>query len=309
MERRTIGPGLAALMFGAAVGTAGADERPDSGALVVEVRVFEIRRLNSDFSPIEQLSFLVDTDGANVQVSEWLATLARRIPDAYFAQLLTLGPAPATSEARWELRRADGRRGIRVRVYPPPPGTPAPQQAEEPRFRLDLDLLRPSGTAQEIRFQGPIEPGMTRMVSGLDFEIPLSRYMSWFREPGDLEARGRLYEKLRDRSTYLALGITFRAAEATSGPPVRLRPPEDPDLLQLRSPLIGAAEGAVSLRVALDEAGVVLHTEVLETTLPEVTPRVLGIVSSWRFPQAAGREGRLFFPIASVAGGPPNPSR
>ena len=143
------------------------------------------------------------------------------------------------------------------------------------------------------------------MVSGLDFEVPLSRYMSWFREPGDLEARGRLYETLRDRTIYLALGITFRVGEASPAPPVRLRPPEDPRLYQLRSPLIRSAAGTVNLRVVLDETGAVLHTEVLETTLPEVTPRVLGIVSGWRFPQAAGREGRLFFPIRSVAGGPP----
>ena len=285
----------------------GRTDRGGEAALVVEVRVFEIRRLNSDFSPIENLSFGVDTDGANVQVSAWLATLARRIPDAYFAQLLTLGPAPAGSEASWELRREDRRRAIRVRVYPAPPGAPDPPEAEGPRYWLDFDLLRPGGAAQSIRHQGPIKPGMTRMVSGLDFEIPLSRYLSWFREPGDIEARGKLYEKLRDRNVYLALGITFRVGEASPAPPVRLRPPEDPRLFQLRSPLIGAAEGSVSLRVVLDETGVVLHTEILETTLPEVTPRVLGIVSGWRFPQAAGREGRLFFPIRSVAGGPPNP--
>ena len=85
---------------------------------MVEVRVFEIRRLNSDFSPIEDLSFGVDSDATSVQVSEWLATLARRIPDAYFAQLLTFGPAPAAAEAKWEIRRQDGRRAIRMRVRP-----------------------------------------------------------------------------------------------------------------------------------------------------------------------------------------------
>ena len=286
-----------------------ADDRDGGEPLVVEVRVFEIRRLNSDFSPVEDLSFLVDTDGTSVQVSEWLATLARRIPDAYFAQLLTLGPAPAASEANWEVRRGDGRRGIRVRVRPTsrgtaPPSSPSDERsgAGEPpgRFLLDFGLLRGDTPAKEITLQGSIEPAMTRMVSGRDFEITLSRYLSWFREPGDLPAREELYESIRDQNIYLAFGITFRHAEPDPPLPVRLEPPEAPQLLDLRSPLVGNAEGALRLRVHLDEEGLVAHTEILETTLPEVTPRVLGIVSGWRFPQAAGREGRLFFPVRTV---------
>ena len=91
----------AGLLFAGSPAVAADDDAP----LIVEVRVFEVRRLNSDFSPIEDLSFLVNTDGSSVQVSEWLATLARRIPDAYFAQLLTLGPAPAESEAELEQSR------------------------------------------------------------------------------------------------------------------------------------------------------------------------------------------------------------
>lgn len=279
----------------------------EDSALVVEVRVFEVRRLNSDFSPIEDLSFLVNTDGSSVQVSEWLATLARRIPDAYFAQLLTLGPAPAGSEASWTVRRQDGRRAvgvhfrpaageIRSAAQPDPPETARPRS----RFRLGLDLLRGGDAAQEIRVQGPIEPGMTRMVSGREFEITLSRYLSWFREPGDLSAREELYESIRDRNVYLALGITFRRQEPAPALPVRLKPPEEPQFRELRSPLVGNAEGALRLRVHLDDRGQVAHTEILETTLPEVTPRVLGIVFGWRFPHAAGREGRLFFPVRTV---------
>ena len=313
MQRRASGLVFAALAFAAAAGTAAAalDGREDAGPLVVEVRVFEIRRLNSDFSPIEDLSFGVDSDGTSVQVSEWLATLARRIPDAYFAQLLTFGPAPAAAEAKWEIRRQDGRRAIRMRVRPAPADAPAsgpvsgrdPPEANGPpgRFRLDFDLLRTGTAAQEIKLQGPIAPGMTRMVSGLNFEIPLSRYLSWFREPGDLAARELLYESIRNRNIYLAFGITFRRLEGPAPPPaVRLRPPDDPRLRELRSPLVGNAEGILRLRVHLDEEGAVNHTEILEITLPEVTPRVLGIVSGWMFPQAAGREGRLFFPIRSV---------
>lgn len=276
--------------------------------LVVEVRVFEVRRLNSDFSPIEDLSFLVNTDGSSVQVSEWLATLARRIPDAYFAQLLTLGPAPAGSEASWTVRRRDGRRAVRARFRPVPDEPPsAGERADAPetgrpesRFRLDFDLLRGGASAQQISVQSAIEPGMTRMVSGLDFEITLSRYLSWFREPGDLPAREELYESIRDQNVYLAFGITFRRQDPAPALPVRLEPPEEPRFRELRSPLVGNAEGTLRLRVHLDDQGQVAHTEILETTLPEVTPRVLGIVFGWRFPHAAGREGRLFFPVRTV---------
>ncbi len=296
---------LVAGLLGAGVPAVAADG--EDAPLIVEVRVFEVRRLNSDFSPIEDLSFLVNTDGTSVQVSEWLATLARRIPDAYFAQLLTLGPAPAGSEASWQVRRRDGRRAVRVRFRPAadearsagaPPDTPE-TAPPEPRFRVDFDLLRGGTAAQGILVQAPIEPGMTRMVSGREFEIPLSRYLSWFREPGDLPAREELYESIRDQNIYLAFGITFRR-EKPAPPPVRLQPPEEPQFRELRSPLVGNAEGALRLRVHLDDEGLVAHTEILETTLPEVTPRVLGIVFGWRFPQAAGREGRLFFPVRTV---------
>lgn len=313
MKRCAAGLGaVAALLLGTPLPASGKGpaDQPEAAPLVVEVRVFEIRRLNSDFSPVEDLAFLVDTDGTSVQVSEWLATLARRIPDAYFAQLLTLGPAPAAAEANWEVRRGDGRRGIRLRIRPtsretPPPsspsGSPAAGDAPPPgRFRLDFGLLRGNVPAQEITVEGSIEPGMTRMASGRDFEISLSRYLSWFREPGDLPAREELYDSIRDQNIYLAFGITVRPAEPVPDLPVRLRPPEHPQLLELRSPLVGNAEGALRLRVNLDEEGRVAHTEILETTLPEVTPRVLGIVSGWRFPQAAGREGRLFFPVRTV---------
>ena len=305
MKRGAGGLFLAAgLLFAGSPAVAGDSE---DAPLAVEVRVFEVRRLNSDFSPIEDLSFLVNTDGSSVQVSEWLATLARRIPDAYFAQLLTLGPAPAGSETSWTVRRRDGRRAVRMRFRPTPdePRTAAAQpdvpEAPHPesRFRLALDLLRGGTAAQQIRVQGAVEPAMTRMVSGRDFEITLSRYLSWFREPGELPAREELYESIRDQNIYLAFGITFRRQEPAP-PPVRLRPPEEPQFRELRSPLVGNAEGALRLRVHLDAEGQVAHTEILETTLPEVTPRVLGIVFGWRFPQAAGREGRLFFPVRTV---------
>ncbi len=47
------------------------------------------------------------------------------------------------------------------------------------------------------------------------------------------------------------------------------------------------------LALTLDEEGAPEHIEVRETTLPEVVPRVLGIVGDWRFPESASRAGTL----------------
>ena len=280
--------------IGAAPGTAATDP-----GLVAEVRVFEIRRLNSDFSPLEGLSLPLDSDGVEVPASHWLATLARRIPDAYFAQLLTFGPlGAAVGETPEAILRRDGRT-VAVRVSRGgEPGNGAAGNGG--LFTVELALRRRSGTVLTMRREAAIEPGSTLVMSGRDFEISPTDYLTWFRAPGDLEARGDLYRKLRDHSIFLALGVTLRARSgAGDRPPLRLRPPTDPRLLDLDTSLVGAASGTVRLRVRLDDAGAPRHIEVLETTLPEVTPRVLGIVAGWRFPRAAGREGRLALSVAS----------
>lgn len=274
----------------------------EAAELVPVVRVFEIRRLNSDFSPLDGLSFRVDSDGAGVRVSDWLATLARRIPDAYFAQLLTLTPAEAAPGAGWEQTLRRGPRAIRVRVAPTPAG---PDQ----RFRVDFTLLRRAEPAQTIRREGAVRAGTTLMLSGRDFEIPLTRYLSWFREPGDREARGRLYQELRGRTIFLALGITFQPEASGARLPVRLRAPDDSRLAELQTSLVGETEGGMRLQVQLDDEGFAEHTEVLETTLPEVTPRVLGIASGWKFPHAAGKTARLAFRVRAVRERQPSPHR
>ncbi len=300
--RGRLGSAIALVAAVGLPGAAGSELAADSG-LAAEVRIFEVRRLSSDFSPIEGLSFRLASDGARVRTSDWLATLARRIPDAYFAQLLTLGPMRERSET---IRRRN-RRAVRLRLSPlgtEDPGTGAGHR----RFSVELALLRGTATVHTIRREGAVEAGTTLVMSGRDFEIPLSDYLSWFREPGGLEARGQLYERLRGHSIFLALGVSFRADEdraetdrAGAAPrhPIRLRAPADPHLLDLDNALVGRAKGTVRLRLRLDGEGAPEHTEVLETTLPEVTPRVLGIVSGWRFPQAAGREGRLRLTVAS----------
>lgn len=316
------GPGRA--LFGVAafvgvLGGAGAEGRTKEAVATapevpevpeVVVRVFEVRRVSADFSPLAGLEFRLDTDGRNAPMSSWLATLARRIPDAYFAQLSTLRPgAGAAARAREAVLRR-GRRTVRVRV-----GTGGAGDGDEgagagserpPEERFTLQLLLEGGRADPGPTLGrafALPPGRTAVFSGRDFEISPTDYLHWFREPRSLEERGRLYRRLRSRTIFLAVAVSRpeTAADTTpeGGPPIRLLPPEDPKLRELESPLVGAAAGTLRLGVRLDAEGAPRDPEILENTFPEVAPRVLGIVAGWRFPHAAGRQGRLHLRIES----------
>ena len=289
-----------------AAGVEAAASGPASPDLVV--RVFEVRRVNSDFGPLVGLRFTVDTDGRRVPVSSWLATLARRIPDAYFAQLLTLRPVPGAVAGVREATVRRGRRGVRVRVRPADAGEDAGGGGAE-AFEVELTLSGPNGRERTMRRAAAPAEGRTEVFTGRDLEITPSDYLSWFREAGGLEERERLYRRLRARTIFLALAVSRPPPpEPGAGPrplPVRLRPPDEPRLLELDSPLVGAASGILRLSVRVDEDGAPRDPQILESTFPEVAPRALGIVAGWRFPQAAGREGRLDLRLGSPARGAP----
>ena len=55
--------------------------------LVVDVRLYEARSASPDFRVMEKLSFFVDTEGKGVSESQWLATIARQVPEAFLATL------------------------------------------------------------------------------------------------------------------------------------------------------------------------------------------------------------------------------
>lgn len=312
-RRRGSGGRLAACALALATGGAAGAEETVPAAPGVVVRVFEVRRVSSDFSPLEGLEFALDSDGRGAPMSSWLATLARRIPDAYFAQLLTLRPiGGGEAEAREAVLRRENR-ALRVRVGPapvgsadrdgrgagpedaPPPGELADELADE--LTLELALLGGGGDpGPRMRRAFALPPGRTVVFSGRDFEVSATDYLHWFREPRGLEERGRLYRRFRSRTIFLAVAVSRPEAadpDPEALPPVRLRPPDDPRLRELESPLVGAAAGTLRLSVRLDAEGAPRDPEILENTFPEVAPRVIGIVSGWRFPRAAGREGRL----------------
>ena len=325
---------LGVAAFAGAVGGAGAEGRTREAVSTapevpevpeVVVRVFEVRRVSADFSPLEGLEFALDTDGRGAPMSSWLATLARRIPDAYFSQLLTLRPdAGAAAEAREAVLRR-GSRAVRVRVgigggtgdregVGAGPEEPSAEEVDpklDPGLDAELDLelaleLASEGGGTEpgptMRRSFALPPGRTTVVSGRDFEISPTDYLHWFREPRNLDERGRLYRRFRSRTIFLAVAVSRPETDGAAAeplPPLRLRPPEDPRLRELESPLVGAAAGTLRLAVRLDAEGAPHDPEILENTFPEVAPRVLGIVAGWRFPRAAGRQGRLHLRLES----------
>ncbi len=260
------------------------------------VRVFEVRRINSDFGPIEELSFRLENDGSRVQPSQWLATLARRVPEGFLAQLLSLRPARVGGDGAsiWEGSRSRGRRGVRVRIEDHPGDA-----TEAAATHVELALLRDGEPVWSASATDTLDVGATVVLSGRDFEVSPSRYLSWFREAADLPARERLYGRLRDHSIWLVLTVSRPAEAPATSAPLRLDPPPDDRLGALESSVVPEAAGAAELLIRLDDDGRPRHFDIASTTLPEVTPRLLGIASEWRFPEAADREILVTVPVAT----------
>ncbi len=273
-------------------------------AAAPEVRVFEVRRLNSDFEPMEGLSFRLANDGTRIQPSQWLATLARQVPEGFLAQLLSvrLTRPPGTDASVWEAVHEHGRRDIRIRVR-----DIAGDGEAAPTARIELELLRDGDAVWAAAAEETVAPGGTVVVSGRYFEVSRSRYLSWFRDAADLPARERLYEDLRDHSIWLVLAVSRPAEPRDPTPPARVEAPRDPRLLALESSLAPEAAGEVELRLLLDDRGRPAMIEIASTTLPEVSPRILAMASEWRFPEAAGREATLALSVATRPRRPTGP--
>lgn len=268
------------------------------------VRVFEVRRINSDFGPIEGLSFRLENDGSRVHPSQWLATLARQVPNGFLAQLLSLrlDRLPEAGAPAWEGQHVRGRRAVRVRVEDDPGAA-----TEAAGTRTELTLLRDGEPVWTASAMDALDPGATVVQSGRDFEVSPSRYLSWFRHAPDLAARERLYGRLRGHSIWLVVTVSRPAEAVPAASPLRLDPPRDPRLEELESTVVPEAEGVTELLIRLDRGGRPLHFDIASTTLPEVTPRLLGIASGWRFPEAADREVLVTVPVATRPTRRPSP--
>jgi hypothetical protein len=281
--RKTPGP-LFALALTFASPAAAADIPRN---LVVDIRVFEARSTSPDFRAMENLSFFVNTDGSGVSESQWLATIARKVPEAFLATL------------SYETVYVDGSTARYV----------FPKRTRSLELSLDLQnfLERGSFTAKSATrlargdetlraFDRTVElrVGWTYVFASHELELSASEYLSHFRDFEGTKERERLYEGLRPYSFFLVVAITPRLVEESAAPSEFVMVSLDPSLIpHLDSPLGIPLAGEIQLELTLDANGAPTDAKVRRSSLPEVNSRILGECMSFRFPEAAGRKARL----------------
>lgn len=287
--RKCATPLLALALTGAPAAAAGADI---PGNLVVDVRIYEARSASPDFRVMEKLSFFVDTDGSGVSDSQWLATIARQVPDAFLATLSN------------ETLDVDG--SIVRFVYP--------KRSRSLELSFDLkDFLargtftataatrfaRGEETVREFDRTVELRVGQTYVFGSRELELSASEYLSHFRDFEGSEDRGQLYESLRPYSFFLVVAVTPRIVEEST--PAREEPVTvsiDPSRIpRLESPLGIPLVGEIVLELLLDSSGVPSDAKVVRSSLPEVNARILGECMNFRFPEAAGKKARLTLPL------------
>jgi hypothetical protein len=262
--------------------------------LVVDVRLFEARSVQPDYRAMRELSFFIATDGSTVTDPQWLATLARKVPDSYLATLAFERLPASGPEARFSHEKRTRRLELRVDLS---------KFSREEAFPAEVSgrLLR--GEEEQRSFSRPLELrlGETYVVSGDDFELSASEYISHFRDYEDGEHRGLLYEALRDFSIFLVMTLTPRLDDASESPrdeaAARVELPAGAEVPEFLSPLPVTLVGTVELELDLDASGKPEQARVRRSSVPEVNPRVLGEAPNWRFERAAGRRVRLMLDV------------
>ncbi len=269
-----------ALTFASAA--AGADV---PGNLVIDVRLYEARTASPDFKVMENLSFFVDTDGTGVSESQWLATVARQIPEAFLATLANETVKVDGSTARFILskRTRSLELSFDLKEFLPRGTFAAKAQAR---------LARGEETVREFDRSVELRLGQTYVFGSRDFELSASEYLSHFRDFESSDDRGKLYEGLRPYSFFLVVAVTPRLAEdAVSEPvPVSL---ESGVIPALESPLGIPLVGEIVLELTIDSGGAPKDARIVRSSIPEVNSRILGESASFRFPEAAGKKARL----------------
>ncbi len=268
----------------AAAPAAGADVPKN---LVVDVRLYEARSASPDFTVMEKLSFFVNTDGTGVSESQWLATIARQVPEAFLATLASETVSVDGSTARLVLSK-------RTRTL---------ELSFDLKDYLERGTFTSTAAARLVRgeetvraFDRAVEMrvGQTFVFGSRDLELSASEYVSHFRDFESSEERGELYESLRPYSFFLVVAVTPRLAEepapGTEPVPVSVGSNVIPPL---ESPLGIPLTGEIALELAIDSTGAPTDSRVLRSSLPEVNARILGESTSFRFPEAAGRKARL----------------
>jgi hypothetical protein len=273
------------LNLGLAAGSAAGADVP--GNLVLDVRLFEARSASPDFRVMESLSFFVNTDGTGVSDSQWLATIARQVPEAFMAALATATVPVDGTVARFTLPKRTRSLELSFDLK---------EYLERGTFKSTAAARLARGAETDRAFDHPVElrVGQTYVFSGHEMEVSASEYLSHFRDFADSDARGKLYESLRPFTFFLVVALTPRLvdeSEPASAPvPVTLDPGSIP---HLESPLGVPLEGEIVLELAIDGSGAPTDARILRSSLPEVNARILGESASFRFPEAAGKTARL----------------
>jgi hypothetical protein len=255
--------------------------------LVVDVRVYEARSVSPDFATMESLSFFVNTDGSGVSESQWLATIARQVPEAFLATLasetvsvegsiarLVLAKRTRTLELSFDLNEFLERGTFKSKA-----GT---------RLAQGEETVRAFGREVEMRV------GQTYVFASRDLELSASEYLSHFRDFEDSEERGTLYESLRPYSFFLVVAVTPRLAEEPAPGNEPLSVPIGANVVpRLESPLGIPLVGEIVLELAIDSTGTPTDSRIVRSSLPEMNARILGESAAFRFPEAAGKKARL----------------
>ena len=273
---------LALALAGAPAAAAGADIPAD---LVLDVRLYEARSVNPDFRVMENLSFFVNTDGTGVSETEWLATIARQVPEAFLATLATDSVDLDGSVARFVLpkRSRSLELSFDLKDFLERGTFTAPATAR---------LARGQETIREFDRKIELRMGQTYVFSSHDLQLSASEYLSHFRDFDDSDERGNLYESLRPYSFFLVVAVTPRVAEDPASEPVSvsLDPHTVPDL---ESPFGIPLVGEMELELTIDASGAATDARIRRSSLPEMNARILGESASFRFPEAAGKKARL----------------
>ena len=253
--------------------------------LVVDVRLYEARSTSPDFRVMEKLSFFVDTDGTGVSESQWLATIARQVPDAFLATLSNETVSVDGSVARFVFSKRNRNLELSFDLKDfLDRGTFAAKA--QTRLARGEETVRAFEQAIELR------AGQTYVFGSRDLELSASEYVSHFRDFEDSDARGKLYEGLRPYSFFLVVAVTPRLAEAPPSEPVSVTLDENA-IPPLPSPLEIPLVGEIVLELTVDDDGAPSDARVVRSSIPEVNSRILGESASFRFPEAAGQKARL----------------
>ena len=284
---------IAAFGFALVMTTPSAHGEDLPNNLVVDFRLVEARSISPDFKAMESLAFFVDTDGAGVTDRQWLATIARKVPDSFLATLRTETVNVEGGAAHLKVEKRS--RSFETRID---------LSGFLERGTFDATVTGELKRRNELQrsFEKTIElrAGGTFVVSGPGLELSASEYLSHFRDYSDADHRREVYDRLRNFGVFLILAVTLRLTDEPEGEaPVMLSLPPDVELPILESPLDIRLVGTIELELDIDENGAPEDVKIVRSSIPEVNPRLLGEASTWRFPNAAGTTGRLVLDLTA----------